>query len=189
METLSIEKREVFKEVEKRSSLEASTLPDDFERLWASQYEGGFLDTYWIEACSMAVQLLKRYIRGETVEHKLYDHNANERLVITVRMPHRFDYSLIGSIATDLKMMMASHVLAGWLSVQAADRAAKYADEAKAYAEALRLKLAYRTEPVRGMTLKGNDRLTLNQYEGCDHCIEPWGDNGGCDECRPPHRP
>lgn len=189
METLSIEKREVFKEVEKRSSLEASTLPDDFERLWATQYEGGFLDTYWIEACSMAVQLLKRYIRGETVEHKLYDHNANERLVITVRMPHRFDYSLIGSIATDLKMMMASHVLAGWLSVQAADRAAKYADEAKAYAEALRLKLAYRTEPVRGMTHKGNDRLTLNQYEGCDHCIEPWGDNGGCDECRPPHRP
>ncbi len=186
---LTVLKQEVYKEVEKRSSLEASTLPDDFERLWASQYEGGFLDTYWIEACSMAVQLLKRYIRGETVEHKLYEHNANEKLVITLCMPRRFDRSLIGSITTDLKMMMATHILSGWLGVQAADRAAKYAEEAKAYAESLRRKLAYREEPLRSMTHKGNDRLMLNQYERCDHCIEPWGDDGRRDECRPPHWP
>lgn len=69
---LEILKSEVFKEVEKRSSLEAANVPDSFEQLWASTYEGRLLDSYWIEGCMFAVQLFKRYLRNETVTHTLY---------------------------------------------------------------------------------------------------------------------
>lgn len=185
---LEILKSEVFKEVEKRSSLEAAGQPEAFEQLWASKYEGGFLDTYWIEACSMAVQLLKRYLRNQTKVRQLDIHVENEQLCIVADMPDRFDRLLEGSIEMDLKLLIAAHVLSGWFGVKAPDRAEKYAAEVSSHAELLKAKLLYRMPPLRNSIRKGNDQFILPSYEECDHCIEPGGDYGRCDKCGPCHR-
>lgn len=185
---LTVLKSEIYREVEKRSSLEAAGLPDNFEQVWASECEGGFLDTYWAEACSMAVQLLKRYLRNPTEGRTLDILLENEQLLIVADMPARFDRLLEGSINTDLKLLVAAHVLAGWMGVQTPDRAEKYATEAASHAESLKAKLLYRVSPTRPMIRKGNDKLMMQtQYEECDHCIEPRGNHGRRDECGPCH--
>lgn len=204
---LEILKSEVFKEVEKRSSLEAAGQPEAFEQLWASKYEGGFLDTYWIEGCASVVQLFKRYLRNDTVTHTLTTYDADEKLTISTEMPSRFCDFLEGSITTDVKMMIAANVVYRWMSVKLPDHAGKYNEEATSYADDLRLKLLYRVAPSsvmmvktdddvtinvgeenEGMIDKSMDRLILRQYEKCDHCFEPWRDYGRCDECGPCHR-
>lgn len=207
---LEIRKSEVFKEVEKRSSLEASVHPDNFEQVWASAYEGGFLDTYWIEGYTSVVQLFKRYLRNETVAHELASYDADEVLTITAEMPARYNALLTGSIITDIKMMIAAHVLAGWLSVLAPDRASQYETESKDYASDLRQKLLYRDEPCgcfserdipddveiatpgcgcEEMVRKANDRLILKQYEECDHRFESCGNHGRRHQCGSCDRP
>lgn len=185
---LEILKSEVFKEVEKRSSLEASAHPEAFEQMWVSEYEGGFLDTYWIEGYTSVIQLFKRYIRNKTVTHTLTSYDAEERLTLSAEMPARYDDLLTGSITTDIKMMIAAHILSGWLSVKAPELADKYKEESAGYAEDLRLKLLHRTEPLRTMINKGNDQLILTQYEACDPCPEPRRNHGRHHECSPCHR-
>ena len=162
---LEILKSEVFKEVEKCSSLEAAGQPEAFEQLWASKYEGGFLDTYWIEGCASVVQLFKRYLRNDTVTHTLTTYDADEKLTISTEMPSRFCDFLEGSITTDVKMMIAANVVYRWMSVKLPDHAGKYNEEATSYADDLRLKLLYRVAPSSVMMVKTDDDVTINVGE------------------------
>ena len=206
---IEIHKQEVFREVEKRTSLEAAGLPDSFEAVWASEYEGDFLDSYWVEACTAVVQLFKRYIRNDTLVHSLAAYDKDETLRIETVMPSRYNELLTGSVTTAVKMMIATHIAANWLSVKAPDVAGKYEEESKEYATDLRAKLLYRCDPKatiagkeitddvdinvasedEGLIQKGTDHLKLIQYERCDHHFEPGRDNERCDEHCPRHRP
>ena len=154
---ITVSKSEIFKEVEKRTSLEALGQEGEFESVWASSEEGKFLDTYWIEGYTAAVQVFKRYITKNTVTHSLTTHDADEVLTISVEMPERFNILLEGSIVTDVKMMIASNVMYGWMSVKLPELAKKYEDESASYAEDLKQKILYRNEPVSKMQLKDED--------------------------------
>ena len=154
---ITVSKSEIFKEVEKRTSLEALGQEGEFESVWASSEEGKFLDTYWIEGYTAAVQVFKRYITKNTVTHSLTNHDADEVLTISVEMPERFNNLLEGSIVTDVKMMIASNVMYGWMSVKLPELAKKYEDESASYAEDLKQKILYRNEPVSKMQLKDED--------------------------------
>ena len=154
---ITVSKSEIFKEVEKRTSLEALGQEGKFESVWASSEEGKFLDTYWIEGCMAAVQVFKRYLAKSTVTHTLTGYYADETFSITVEMPERFNNLLEGSIVTDVKMMIASNVMYGWMSVKLPELAKKYEDESASYAEDLKQKILYRNEPVSKMQLKDED--------------------------------
>lgn len=154
---ITVSKSEIFKEVEKRTSLEALGQEGKFESVWASSEEGKFLDTYWIEGCMAAVQVFKRYLAKSTVTHTLTGYHADETFSITVEMPERFNNLLEGSIVTDVKMMIASNVMYGWMSVKLPELAKKYEDESASYAEDLKQKILYRNEPVSKMQLKDED--------------------------------
>ena len=154
---ITISKSEIFREVEKRTSLEALGQTGNFESVWASAEEGKFLDTYWIEGCMAAVQVFKRYLAKSTVTHTLTGYHADETFSITVEMPERFNNLLEGSIVTDVKMMIASNVMYGWMSVKLPELAKKYEDESASYAEDLKQKILYRNEPVSKMQLKDED--------------------------------
>ena len=154
---ITVSKSEIFKEVEKRTSLEALGQEGKFESVWASSEEGKFLDTYWIEGYTAAVQVFKRYITKNTVTHSLTTHDADEVLTISVEMPERFNILLEGSIETDVKMMIAANVTYGWMNVKLPALAKKYEDESASYAEDLKQKILYRNEPVSKMQLKDED--------------------------------
>lgn len=160
---ITVSKSEIFKEVEKRTSLEAVGLDGNFEPVWASSEEGKFLDTYWIEGCMASVQVFKRYLTKSTVTHTLTGYNADEILSITVEMPERFNSLLEGSIVTDVKMMIAAHVMYGWMSVKLPEQAKKYEDESTSYAEDLRLKILYRNEPVSEIQVKETDDTEIER--------------------------
>ena len=207
---ITVSKAEIFKEVEKRSSLEGLMQEGRFEDLWASEEEGKFLETYWIEGCMAAVQVFKRYLTSTTVTHTLASYDGDGTFSISAEMPERYNGLLTGSVETDVKMMIAAHVLAGWLSVLSPDRASQYETESTDYASDLRQKLLYRDDPCgrfserdipddveialpgcgcEGMVRKANDRLILKQYEECDHRFEPCGNPGRRHQCGPCDRP
>lgn len=144
---IRISKKEIFDEVEKRTSLEGSVLPERMEGVWASTDEGVFLDSFWVEGYTAIVQLMKRYLKSSTVSYKLDQYDKDEVLTIEAEMPARYNSLLDGSVSTDVKMLIACNVLHGWLEVKAPESAAKYDEEAKGYTEDLRVKLLYRTAP------------------------------------------
>ena len=180
---ISVSKKEIFDEVEKRSSLEGMALPERFEGVWASEEEGKFLDSYWVEGCTAVVQLMKRYLTSETVEHGLSSYDGDEKLSISATMPKRYSSLLDGNVATDVKMLLACNILHGWLEVKAPDAAAKYDEEAKGYSEDLRVKLLYRTEPKgtmvaaesdsKKMDVEMKDALKRNDMPTCEMNIYP----------------
>jgi len=160
---ITVSKSEIFKEVEKRTSLEALGQKGEFESVWASSEEGKFLESYWIEGCTAAVQVFKRYLTKNTVSHNLTNYDSDEILTISVEMPDRFNDLLEGSIVTDVKMMIAANVMYGWMSVKLPDMAKKYDDESNSYAEDLRLKILYRDEPVSEIQVKDADDTEIER--------------------------
>jgi len=159
---ITVSKKELFDEVEKRSSLEGSVLPERFEGVWASEEEGKFLDSYWVEGYTAVVQLMKRYLTGQTITYDLSTYDKDEVLTINATMPKRYNSLLDGSVATDVKMLIACNILHGWLEVKAPEAAAKYEEEAKGYTEDMRVKLLYRNEPTANMVAADNDASRVN---------------------------
>lgn len=140
-------KQEIFNEVEKRSSLEGYAIPERYDQVWANSDRGELLDSYWIEGYTAIVQLLKRYLSSDSVTYTLNTFNKDEKLTISVDMPSRYDNKLDGSISTDVKMLIACNIIAGWLKVVLPESASKYEEESKGYSEDLRVKLLYRKSP------------------------------------------
>lgn len=184
---ISISKQEVFTEVEKRTSLEGASMPEKFEDLWATEHEGVFMDSYWIEGVTYAIQLLKRYVRNASKIYVLDEPKEDDVLEINAEMPPRYDESLTGSIISDLKMMIACNVTAGWMGVKVPDRAEKYRKEAAEYAKDLKSKLLYRKEPKRDrMVMKGVDHKRITQiYDDCNDCIASGRTSEWCNGCCP----
>ena len=144
---ITISKKEIFEEVEKRTSLEGAMLAERFEDIWASKEEGMFLDSFWIEGYTAVIQLMKRYLKSGAVSYKLDQYDADEVLNINIEMPARYSNLLDGSVVTDLKMLMACNILSGWLKVKAPEISGKYDEEARGYTEDLRVKLLWRESP------------------------------------------
>lgn len=185
--TIVISKQEIFNEVEKRSSLEGVMLPELFENVWASKEEGQFLDSYWIEGYTAVIQLLKRYIRSESVSYTIDSYDKNEALNINIEMPARYNSLLDGSVSTDIKMLIACNVLHGWLEIKAPQAALKYQEEAKGYSEDLRVKLLYRVAPGSQLVDADIDEEELSKedegsYKSSSDDIEINGSDNGSDE-------
>jgi hypothetical protein len=194
--TITVNKQEIFNEVEKRSSLEGTMLPERFEGVWASKGEGQFLDSFWIEGYTAVVQLMKRFLSSETVSYKIDTYDKDEVLTIEAEMPKRYSNLLDGSVTTDIKMLIACNILHGWLEIKYPEAAAKYDDEAKGYSEDLRVKLLYREAPKAEMKSADcccdssmnpkyeyigearHDNVVLNQRWGKCSC------EGECNPCR-----
>ena len=144
---LKISKQEIFYEVEKRSSIEGFSLPERYDNVWANEDRGEILDSYLVEGCTAVIQLMKRYLSSQTIEHSVNVYDDDEVFTISVVMPERYNSLLDGNVSTDVKMLIACNVLSGWFRVVSPDSAAKYDEEAKGYAEDLRTKLLYRIDP------------------------------------------
>lgn len=162
---ISISKKEIFNEVEKRTSLEGYLSPDNYDSVLANQDRGALLDSYWVEACSSVVQLLKRYITSSVVEHSLTSYNADEVFMIKAEMPARYNSLLDGSVATDIKMFIACNILSGWFKVVAPESAVKYVDEANGYTEDLKSKLLFRDAPTAELNNASDDKQSIGATE------------------------
>lgn len=163
---ISISKEEIFNEVEKRSSLEGYAIPERYDHVWANKQRGALLDSYWVEGCTAIIQLMKRYLSGDTVEHTLSTYDKDEVLTIQADMPARYNTLLDGNVATDIKMILACNILHGWLEVMAPEATAKYDEESKGYSEDLRVKLLYRVEPNSSLSTPKSDDIAIEQHWG-----------------------
>lgn len=163
--TIEISKQEIFNEVEKRTSLEGSMIPERFDRVWASTYEGELLESYWIEGYTAVIQLLKRYLSSASVNYTLTSFDKDEKLTIEATMPARYNTLLDGSVATDVKMLIACNIISGWLGVKLPEAAAKYEEESKGYVEDLQLKLLFRKEPTNTAVAAEADSEDLSRTE------------------------
>lgn len=154
---IKVSKKEVFLEVERRSSLEGYILSERYDSLWANETKGELLESYWIEGCNAVVQMMREFIDDSTAEADLSKYNQEEEFSISLKMPGRYNTNLEGSIATGIKMMIACNILNRWFSVCAQELAPKYDTESKSYFEDVRIKLYYRISPERTMVAASND--------------------------------
>jgi hypothetical protein len=118
-----------------------------------------------VEGYTAAVQLLKRYLSGNTIDYNLSQFDKDEVVTIDATMPARYNSLLDGSIATDVKMLVACNILHGWFEVSAPDAAAKYDEESKGYSEDLRVKLLYRIDPEVEMVSATSDGQDIHSEE------------------------
>lgn len=156
---ITVSKSDILQEVEKRTSLEGVVIPERFEDVWASKEDGELLDSFWVEGCSVVVQLFKRYvssINGGTISST---YNGSESFTLNATMPTRYPVALDNSVASDVKMIIACNMVLGWLNVKLPTAAAKYKEEGEGYAEGLKSKLLYRTSPTQTL----NTATTENQ--------------------------
>ncbi len=168
---LIIRKVEVYKEVEKLTSQIAAALQGqegvDFDSLLATEYEGGILDTYWIETCSSIIRLLSPFLSTKTEQHKLQAYDSQELFSIKVDMPQRFNKLFVGSMHDDLKMILAQNVTAGWLANRNTELAERFAKNALSVLTDFKAKLFFRQEPVNDFLPKEDENFKFKQYEKC----------------------
>lgn len=165
---ITIKKSEIFKEVEKRTSLEGISIPDRFEEIWATEYEGGYLNTYWIGGCTSIVQIFKRYLKEVSYKYDLADYDSEEVFSLNAEMSSRYSDVLTHSVEGDMKMMIACNVMWGWMQVKQPELASKYENEAKEYAGNLKLKLLYRDSPSSKIgEKKEEDSKDIDTDTGC----------------------
>jgi hypothetical protein len=162
---IRISKQLVFKEVEKRSSLEGYIATDQYKNIWADSSRGELLESFWIEGYTAVVQLMKKYIKNSTLDYSLDEYEEDEVVNINAEMPKRYNSLLDGSIATDIRMMVACNILHGWMEVVYPSAAPKYQEEADGYAEDLRVKLLYRQSPESDLNYAKTDLASIEQEE------------------------
>lgn len=160
---IRISKSEIFNEVEKRSSFEGAMIPERYDSMWANPSRGEILDSYWVEGYTAAVQLLKRYLSGDTIDYDLSQFNRDEVVTITATMPSRYNSLLDGSVATDVKMLIACNILHSWFEVSNPEVAAKYEEESKGYSEDLRVKILYRVDPETELVSASADSQNISE--------------------------
>ena len=162
---ISISKQEIFNEVEKRTSLEGYIASENYDKILAGQDRGELLDSYWIEACTAVIQLMKRYLTHQTVSHEINKYNTDEVFTITASMPARYNSLLDGNVTTDIKMLIACNILSRWFSVVSPGVSAKYTEESQGYAEDLKVKLLYRSEPTAELSsaIADRDKVSLEE--------------------------
>lgn len=168
---IEISKSEVYKEVEKLSSVAGASVSggDNFGQFWASEYEWQLLEAYWLEGRTSVEQIFMRYIRNQTVGFDLTTYDEDEAFTILAEMPDGFDDFLTGSIANAVKMLLVFNVLAGWFSTKSAELSDIYQKNAQGYAEDIKKKLLYRMEPPQNRANDAitSDNITFTQYEKC----------------------
>lgn len=164
---LSISKKEIFREVEKRTSMEGFVLPENYDVVWANDSRGVLLDSFWADGCSEVIQLMKRYISNDTVEHSFTQYDSDEVLTINADMPARYNALMDGNVATDAKMIVACKILIGWLKVNMPEAVAKYESELGIYLEDIKSKINFRISPDNVVTSAKSDSESIDN-EGSD---------------------
>ena len=170
---ISVSKKEIFNEVEKRSSHEGYVMPERYDNVWANKERGELLESFWINGCTAVVQIMKKYLSSTTVEHSLTSYDSDEVFNLKAIMPERYDSNLDGSVLTDIKMIIALSVLHGWMSVSAPESSAKYLEESKGYSDDLILKLLHRKSPEDNLYAATSDSENIHNYSGALKYAEP----------------
>lgn len=188
---IKISKKEIFGEVEKRTSLEGLVASDNYDNIWADGGRGELLESYWIVGYTAIIQLLKRYITNSTLNYTLTSYDDDEVVTINATMPARYSSLLDGSVATDVKMMVACNIISKWLKVVSPEVSVKYDEEAKEYAEDLRIKLSHRTDPnVTSVKAKSDEERIESEFtEFCawngdtESLVQGWNLDCSCNHC------
>lgn len=178
---IRISKKEILSELERQSSMVASTSDGaSFEKIWVTGYDGNLLDTCWAESILAIAQLLKRYTRKPSVRRDLSAYQEDEVLVVDCHMPARFDERLVPDLENNLKMMVASNMMYRWMQVRMPDASSIYKENAEEYAKAAAQLILQRKEPERCLKKPSYDYIRIEHYDKCDHCTGQERNHEGC---------
>lgn len=162
---ISISKSEVINEVDRRASLEGYVSSDRYDAIYPNKSRRELLDGFWIEGCTSVVSLFKRYLSGSTINHSLTSYNNNETFSLSVEMPDRYDVNLDGSVATSIKMMIATNILNGWMGIVAPELSPKYEAESAGYADLIKQNILYRVNPDSSFVDASDDSDAISKTE------------------------
>lgn len=174
---ISIRKREIYKEVEKQTSIIGASMRSEdgnsmLEQIWANEYDSVALDTFWREGVSTLYSSLVRFLGSSSVKYDFLASDNGEILTIKANMPVNFEKNLEEDIHNLCKDFLAISVVGGWLGYKFPEKASAYNEKAVGYVTELRNKLFYRRAPEQARHENDNiDDVKIEQGYGCDNKI------------------
>ena len=78
MMDITIRKADIYKEVEKITSITGSSINMEdgstlYDKVWANEYDQDTLDTFWRNAVNTVISLCIRYLDKDTVKHNIIE--------------------------------------------------------------------------------------------------------------------
>ena len=162
--------------------MEGFVLPENYDVVWANDSRGVLLDSFWADGCSEVIQLMKRYISNDTIEHSFTQYDSDEVLTINADMPARYNTLMDGNVATDAKMIVACKILMGWIRIYLPESVSKYETELVTYLSDLKSKISFRISPENTTTDAKTDSESIykegdgfdssksDDIDICNHC-------------------
>ena len=172
---ISIRKLEIYKEVEKQTSIIGASLKSEdgkslLEQIWANEYDSAVLDTFWREGVSTLYSSFVRFLGSSSVKYDLMASDDGEVLKIQADMPENFEDNLAGDIQNVCKDFLAISIVGGWLGYKIPDKAVSYNEKSVGYITELRNKLFYRKAPEQLRKENENiDDVKIEQGYGCNN--------------------
>ena len=143
-ETLTINKADVLKEVNKTTGYIGTKMEEDksaYGRIATTEENEEILDRFWDEACTAATDVFKPFISSFSSDITKYEVNLN--------MPSSFDSNLTPSMVISMFSYFVSYIISRWNKFSNKAEVESYAADALGAMDDVRKKLYWRKKPTR----------------------------------------
>lgn len=140
---LSLNKKEVYDEVEKTTSYTGAKKADskEYERIFATDDDKQMLERFWQESKNVICNSLKRFIVNEEEIGDVYK--------LTLEFSSSFDETLLESMQRSLFSFFVMTITSKWFVIANKPEAEEYATAALSNAEDIMRKAFFKKKPQR----------------------------------------
>lgn len=143
--TVSITRTQVVSEVAKTTAYEGAH-SGAFDNVYAKSEDKEMLDRYWIEACTMATEVMKEFITSMTAPSPA---TPNSDYTVTLTMPANFDTNMQNAITNAAYQHFCNYIVGKWLAMIGIEKASAYLASSSNDLAELKNKIYYRIKPTR----------------------------------------
>lgn len=151
--TITIEKDQVWNEVAKATSYTGAKMmgddPTAYDRIFVSDEEREMLERYWVEACSIATDALKEWLKTVSVQPIHHGVDMVTDYVVSLSVADQYPTALNDSVKSDLTSYFVAVILSKWYRLTNKAESEAYATEGSAILMNAVNKLFHRIRPTR----------------------------------------
>ena len=163
-QNIQISKARVFDEVAKKTAYIGKKAtseqdPGAYERVAVVDANREQLDTFWMEACSGASQVLDHWLSSQTSQvlshHPEIDTSHDYK--VTLSLPSNWSFAYLSTLQEVLMSYLVNSIVAAWLLITLPTQAAAYATLADGAEKQLQQLMLIRKRPVKRSSNSSGD--------------------------------
>ena len=143
--TVTITKSNVLAEAAKTTAYEGAHA-GAFDNVFIKEQDQAMLDRYWIEAATMATEVMKEFIQSLTTPTS---GDASTNYVATLVLPANSDSTLNDAISNSVYQHFCNYMVGKWLEMLCIEKESKYLESSASNLAECKEKIYYRKAPTR----------------------------------------